>query len=408
MKQLITVMLLLLSAITFAQTENYWVKKSDFAGLKRERAVAFSVNGKGYVGTGVDTAERCHKDLWEYDPFTDTWMQKANLPGSVRRNAVGFTIGDKGYVGLGIDTSDASLGNILKDFWQYNPMTNTWVQKADYPGAGGNGVYFATAFSVDNKGYVCGGKKGPSDYTNELWEYKPLTNSWTLRSNFPGGVRYQLISFVINDKAYIGLGTDYNIYRKDIWRYNPGNNTWQQLSNFPGGERGSACAFTLAERGYVCLGTDGGLKDDLWEFDPYQETWTPRANYGGSNRSSAVAFVVGYRAYVGTGDGYTGKKASMHEYVPVSVIGEAEYAAHQALQVFPNPANDHVMITVKNPSSKMSAALFTLEGKQVMQEQFSQQNTFTIYRNALESGVYVLMIRDAHNNIIATEKVIFN
>ena len=37
--------------------ENTWVKLNDFIGGKRERAVAFSINGFGYVGTGTDTAE---------------------------------------------------------------------------------------------------------------------------------------------------------------------------------------------------------------------------------------------------------------------------------------------------------------------------------------------------------------
>jgi hypothetical protein len=46
------IILLVLPFIGSTQTENYWTKKSDFAGLKRERAVAFSIGDYGYVGTG--------------------------------------------------------------------------------------------------------------------------------------------------------------------------------------------------------------------------------------------------------------------------------------------------------------------------------------------------------------------
>jgi len=67
------IILLVLPFIGSTQTENYWTKKSDFAGLKRERAVAFSIGDYGYVGTGVDTAEIVHNDLWKYDPTLDTW-----------------------------------------------------------------------------------------------------------------------------------------------------------------------------------------------------------------------------------------------------------------------------------------------------------------------------------------------
>lgn len=100
---------LLLSNIGFSQTQNYWTKKKDFTGLKRERAIAFSINGKGYIGTGVDTADVVHKDLWEYNPTLNTWTQKADI-ASVRRNAIAFAINDKGYVGTGMDSAFVGTG----------------------------------------------------------------------------------------------------------------------------------------------------------------------------------------------------------------------------------------------------------------------------------------------------------
>ena len=40
-------------------------------------------------------------DFWEYDPTTNTWTQKANFGGTPRDGAVGFSIGSKGYIGTG-------------------------------------------------------------------------------------------------------------------------------------------------------------------------------------------------------------------------------------------------------------------------------------------------------------------
>ena len=48
-----------------AQTMNFWTKKSDFTGLKRTRAVSFTVDDYAYVGTGVDTAEQVQNDFWK-------------------------------------------------------------------------------------------------------------------------------------------------------------------------------------------------------------------------------------------------------------------------------------------------------------------------------------------------------
>ena len=41
------------------------------------------------------------KDFWEYDPVLNTWTQKADFGGAARGDAVGFSIGDKGYIGHG-------------------------------------------------------------------------------------------------------------------------------------------------------------------------------------------------------------------------------------------------------------------------------------------------------------------
>src|ERR1035437_10915125 len=81
-----------------------------------------------------------------------TWVQKANIGGSATRDrAVGFSIPNivKGYIGMGSDN-----GGILNDFWEYNPLNNTWTQKANYPGLGNNGDM---GFYIGSKGYICGG-----------------------------------------------------------------------------------------------------------------------------------------------------------------------------------------------------------------------------------------------------------
>ena len=47
-----------------------------------------------------------------------------------RYGAVGFSIGSKGFIGTGVDF----FGNYYNDFWEYNPATNTWTQKANFGG----------------------------------------------------------------------------------------------------------------------------------------------------------------------------------------------------------------------------------------------------------------------------------
>lgn len=347
MKYLILLLAGMLSFSGKSQDVNLWVKKANLLGHKREQAVAFSIGDKGYVCTGVDTAETVLKDLWQYDAVADTWTQKADLPGTARRNAVGFAIGNKGYVGLGIDNDEAQMGNNLSDLWEYDAQTNSWLQKANFPGAGGGGLYYATSFVLDGKGYVCGGKVGPSSYVNELWEYKPSLNQWTLRAPFAGGIRYNMSSLTIGNYAYVGLGTDQDNYRNDWWRYSPATNSWTQAPDFIGGQRAGASTFTIGSKGYVCLGTNGGLKDDLWEFNPDAGTWSPRAYYGGSERKQAVSFTIGNRAFVGTGSGVSGKKETFYEYVPMDALSTAEFGSLE-VNCFPNPSTDLLSVMCSN------------------------------------------------------------
>jgi N-acetylneuraminic acid mutarotase len=341
----------LLTGIVSAQNANSWVKKNDFIGFKREQAVAFSIGNKGYVGTGVDTSETVMNDFWEYDPEFDSWTQRANVPGTGRRSAIGFAVNGKGYVGTGMNVNEATFGVPMSDFYEYNPVTNIWAQKADFPGAGGFGVYYATAFTADNKGYVCGGKIAPSYYINELWEYKPSLNQWTQRSPFPGGGRYNMSSLSINDIAYVGLGTDQDAYRCDWWRYHPGTNQWTQMTDFTGGNRGGASTFTCFGKGYVCLGTNGGLKGDLFVYDPELDYWYPRADYGGSERKQAISFTIDNRAFVGLGSGVSGKKASMYEYIPEEFLTLSEEEAQ--VLIYPNPAVDKLIIKTTDLPKKI-------------------------------------------------------
>ncbi len=391
MRLTIILFILLITLSVIAQTGNIWIKKSSFGGDKRERCVSFSIGNKGYFATGQDTSDTVKNDLWEYDPVTDSWTQKANLSGSVRRNAISFTIDNYAYVGLGADSAIAPNGNILSDMWKYSPVTNSWVQLSDYPGGNGLGIYFATAFSINGKGYVCCGKKGPNDYTDQLWEYKPYNDQWVIREPFPGGVRYQLTSFTVNNKAYIGLGTDNEAYRKDMWEYDPAKDTWLQKSDFPGYERAGVSAFFINDKGYICLGADGGFKDDLWEYNFTTDSWTLRDNYPGDGRKYAGSFVIDNKAYVGTGKGYSGLRRSFYVYIPYEALLVEDLSNDIQFNVFPNPLIDKSVIILGNGASKIKKiSLYNINGIKVWGTNINNSENI-ILKNEFSQGVYQLI-----------------
>jgi N-acetylneuraminic acid mutarotase len=68
------------------------------------------------------------------------WSPVTVFPGpevTYRRGGISVSIGNKGYIGLGLS------GTILKDFWEFNALTNTWTRLPDFPG---QARYDAVAF----------------------------------------------------------------------------------------------------------------------------------------------------------------------------------------------------------------------------------------------------------------------
>lgn len=402
-KVLLSVALLLFLFTGWSQAENSWDKKASFDGLKREKAVAFSIGDFGYVGCGVDTADITHNDLWQYDPSLDSWTQKASIPAIERRNAVAFAIGDKGYIGTGFTLDDSDLGEKLKDFWEYDAMGNSWSAIADYPGGGDTGVYQASAFVALDKGYVVCGKNGSNAYLNELWEYNPGTDLWTERTPFPGGLRYQLISFAIEDRAYVGMGTDNDVYRKDIYEYNPAANTWEAKEDFPGTERARASSFSIGNKGFVVFGSDGGLKDELWEYNYYTEAWTLRASFPGGGRHNAIAFSIRNKGYAGIGKEISGKKRTIYEYTPLGPLSIDEQNTME-FAVFPNPIFDQATIRLPEKLNKGHYWIINMQG-QVMKKAVFNTGQFTISRDNLVNGFYQLALFDHNEQFVGTKKI---
>src|SRR5262249_18702426 len=119
------IFLLLCTSPALLVAQGAWMQRADLGNSSiRAQAVAFTIGTKAYLGTGYEASISNYvKDFWEYDPVNDTWTQKANFGGVARSEAFGFGIGTKGYIGGGWNGL-----SFYNDFWEYNTTTNTWTQ----------------------------------------------------------------------------------------------------------------------------------------------------------------------------------------------------------------------------------------------------------------------------------------
>ncbi|PHN00888.1 Kelch repeat-containing protein [Flavilitoribacter nigricans] len=284
---------------------NFWSKVADFPGALSflGNALTFSIGDKGYLKPQFRVFDGdLRSDFWEYDPETDAWTQKANFSGPPRSGATASATDRYGYVGLGSDETRS----LLQDFWQYDPMDDSWEQKADFAGGPTEN---AIGFAIDGKCYWGVGRKVNPDYSKELtatlWEYDPAGDEWTQKEDFPGPLRVGGIHFSTATNGYFGLGGgSFTTSLDDFWEYAPTNNTWTRKADFVAGPRRNAAALSINDKGYVGLGETDAREIDFWEYDPMTNAWNPRADFIGEKRviiTPAATFSIAGKGYLGLG-----------------------------------------------------------------------------------------------------------
>ena len=366
---------------TIALSQGVWTKKADFGGEGRSFAIGFSIDDKGYIGSGNLNLN----DLWEYDTQNNVWTEKANIAGLPTEAAVGFSIGTKGYFGTGDDS--ITWPTSKKDFLEWDQLTNTWTQQQDFLGTGRS---FAVGFSIGTKGYIGIGWNFPTMFM-DFYEWDSQTNVWVQKANFDA-MRCWAVGFSIGTKGYIGTGQNEgsNNFKNDLWEYNPQNNTWTQKASFPGPERRDAVGFSINGKGYIGLGStwEGGFLNDLWEYNPMTDAWLQKPNFPGGGRRNAVALSINGKGYIVTGQDSTfSYPTDLWEYDPLSV-GVAKIQDVDEIKIFPNPAKD--VVTIKSPQNA-SIEISDLNGQLIECLKSTNSNT-SIGLGKLPDGVYTIKI----------------
>lgn len=128
----------------------------------------YNVGGRGPLGA--------RKDIWSYDPASDTWdatlapmtQGRAGLATAVVGNAV-YAIG--GRVGTGGPCSGGPLSSVER----YDIDTDTWTSVAPLLSPRSD----LAAAVVGGKIYVFGGCRGFGVFLNAVDVYDPVTNTWS-------------------------------------------------------------------------------------------------------------------------------------------------------------------------------------------------------------------------------------
>jgi len=224
------------------------------------------------------------------------WTNVSPLP-EPKINAACAVVGGKIYVIGG--------NNNRNTIYEYSPITNTWTKKANLPGNGQ--VYESGAAVVYDKIYVV---SPPSNYL--VMVYDPSSDSWTSESGSEMPTHRDGMIFIAVDEMIYAIGGTGS--SQIVEQYNPFTKGWTRKADMPTG-RGFAAAAVVDRKIYV-YGGDSGSQDMLEIYDTTTDEWTSKSfkfDYptpckmssaislngriyliGGSNWNRALSFVETY------------------------------------------------------------------------------------------------------------------
>ena len=341
-----------------------WNKKTSIGGTGRHRGVGGNAYQFGYLGLGHVNgagADISFSDWWQYNPATDSWTQKSDFPVA-NHGAVCFSLNDRVYVGGG-----SSLTN---QFYEFNPLLNQWTPIANCPLSPGD----VQGFSAENKGYVI--------YTNQLAEYNPGTDSWSLKANVPVNASNWSCAFSNGTSGFLKVG-------HSLFEYKPSQDVWMARANHPGLSTGGSYGFSINGIGYVASGYVGGLStvtEEVWSFNPANNTWTREADLPGSSRRFLAAFSIAEKGYIGLGTNGINLN-DVWEFDPSQTLSVSE-ANQLQITLYPNPSSKELRLYGLH--SMLDYTIYSYAGEHVLKgetngeidiEHLPQGNYFIILNN---------------------------
>lgn len=365
-----------------------------FSFNQTDHSFAFSFDDIGYIVTG-DSNFGFRDDFYQYDPVTDTWTELSPFPGDARGFAIGDTWDGKAYFGFGYNGIAR-----LNDLWVFDPSDMSWTELASCPCAARTHPAM-----IAHNGKVFVGLGGSSaGNMKDWWEYDIASNTWSQKVNFPSLRRHHPFQFGIGDYVYTGFGHGDNGIFNDWYRYDIAGEAWTQVASLPAEGRVAGTQFSYNGIGYVLSG-DGDDHDSMetgefWAYDPVTDAWEELPPHPGSSRWAPASFIINGEVYIINGPSFSQYKTEVYKFNLERNVSSTHELANSTINIYPNPTIDILNIDVSG-SLKYNANIYTAEGKLILRT--SNQSVIDI--QSLVQGMYLLEIEDLISNQKIVERI---
>lgn len=371
------------SLLTFDASAG-WIQRADFGSHGRHRGTALSIGTKGYMGLGHYNGAGPNivlADWWEFDPATNSWAQKADYIGNNGN-------GNYAPLAMGFSTAGYLAGGTMGDamLYKYDPSLNVWSPVVACPITPGN----RTAFVIDDKGYYVSG--------NTVYEFDTVSETWSTKSPAPFTAGIWNSAFTLFDKGYVKNGAT-------LWEYKPTIDAWTPRAGFPGIATAGSVSFTHNDKGYIVSGYGGWLSNvtsETWEYDPLNNSWTQMQDFSGTSRRFGSGFSIGNRGYIGIGTNGT----NFNDFWEFDKYAELdENFDITQFTTYPNPATDFINFKSDNLNS-FTIDVYDMAGKNIFSEQ-TNNGAISFQKGVNNSGTYIYHVK-IDGAVVHSNKFIFN
>ena len=375
-----------------------WTPSTDFPGSARDDATHFVIGDTAFCGSGLQTGWTATADFYAFEMSTESWSPIESLPsGEERQYACGWSYNNFGFVFGG-----ATAGNYKNDLWQYDPVLDQWSVLSNLPDVGRSG---AMSFTIGDSAYVVGGQTNTSDAVSQVWRYDFASDSWEQKADLPFGGRWRSAVAVQNDTAYLLGGRNENGFFPDtLYRYIPTTDSWEFESELPFAGQTYAKMVEMNDKLVVCFGLDSlnQSSDELCHYDLQLKTWHQSTSLPSSGRRGGLAFANQNILFYTTGidENNIRIKETLKIDHPTSV---PELENSGTIQFFPNPCQTNFNLSIPQNFMGGLIQVISVQGKLMYRENITTLNT-SIQVEDWSKGIYILNVYDQSSGVFESAK----
>jgi len=373
-----------------------WVQVTSLPNAFNEthHSFAFSFDDMGYIVAG-NSDSGMRDDFYQYDPVNDSWTELTPFPGAARGFAIGDTWDGKAYFGFGYDGT-----SLLNDLWVFDPSNMSWTELASCPCAERT---HPAMIAHNGKVFVGLGGGGSLGNLKDWWEYDIASNTWSQKDDLPSLGRHHPYQFGIGDYVYTGFGHGDGIFN-DWFGYDIAGETWTQVATLPAEGRVAGTQFSYDGLGYVLSGDgdDHGSMNtgEFWAYDPATDTWDELPSHPEGSRWAPASFIINGEVYIINGTSFSQYVTQIYKFDLNPVLSTHELT-NSSIRIYPNPAIDIINIDVPK-NLNYEANLHDLNGRLIS----SMTNKSVIEIQNVPHGIYLIEITDLDTGQKVIDKII--